>query len=135
MKEEYKRYVKKCGVKGSAVVEMSYIMPVILLLTVMVIHAVFYYHDKAVLNGAASETAVLGAQMERRQRTMEYDLEEFFRERIEGKLIFMTDTVVSAEKSDREVSVEVSASKGRMKLKIRQKAVIARPEEKIRWMK
>lgn len=135
MKEEYKRYVKKCGVKGSAVVEMSYIMPVILLLTVMVIHAVFYYHDKAVLNGAASETAVLGAQMERRQGTMEYDLEEFFRERIEGKLIFMTDTVVSAEKSDREVSVEVSASKGRMKLKIRQKAVIARPEEKIRWMK
>lgn len=135
MKAEYKRYVGGCEVRGSAIVEMSYIMPVILLLIVMVIHTVFYYHDKAVLNGAASETAVLGAQMERRQGTVEYDLEEFFRDRIEGKLIFMTDTVVSAKKSDKEVSVEVSASNGRMKLQIRQKAVIARPEEKIRWMK
>ena len=43
--------------KGSAVVEMSYIIPLFLGLFVLIVHAVFYYHDKAVLNAAAAETA------------------------------------------------------------------------------
>ncbi len=47
------------GSKGSAVVEMSYIIPLFLGLFVLIVHAVFYYHDKAVLNAAAAETAVL----------------------------------------------------------------------------
>ena len=54
--------------KGSAVVEMSYIIPLFLGLFVLIVHAVFYYHDKAVLNAAAAETAVLGAQTVRRKR-------------------------------------------------------------------
>ena len=62
-------FYRKRELKGSAVVEMSYIIPMILFLFVMIIHAVFYYHDKAVLNGAAGETAVLGAQTARRKGT------------------------------------------------------------------
>ena len=53
-------------VSGSTVVEMSYIMPLILLMFVLIIHTVFYFYDRAVLNGAAAETAVLGAELERR---------------------------------------------------------------------
>lgn len=45
-------------VSGSTVVEMSYIMPLILLMFVLIIHTVFYFYDRAVLNGAAAETAV-----------------------------------------------------------------------------
>lgn len=117
--------------KGSAVVEMSYIIPLFLGLFVLIVHAVFYYHDKAVLNAAAAETAVLGAQTVRREGT-EYDLEGFFRERSDGKLIWMTGTSVSVSETDREITVEASAHRSIMSLSVRQKARIACPEEKLR---
>lgn len=117
--------------KGSAVVEMSYIIPLFLGLFVLIVHAVFYYHDKAVLNAAAAETAVLGAQTVRREGT-EYDLEGFFRERSDGKLIWMAGTSVSVSETDREITVEASAHRSIMSLSVRQKARIACPEEKLR---
>ena len=126
-------FYKKRDLKGSAVVEMSYIIPMILFLFVMIIHAVFYYHDKAVLNGAAGETAVLGAQTARRKGT-EYDLEEFFHNRTEGKLIYMTDPDVSVEEDEESVTVKASAARSFMRLSIYQRALIVKPEEKIRLL-
>lgn len=125
-------FYRKRELKGSAVVEMSYIIPMILFLFVMIIHAVFYYHDKAVLNGAAGETAVLGAQTARRKGT-EYDLEEFFHNRTEGKLIYMTDPDVSVEEDEESVTVKASAARSFMRLSIYQRALIVKPEEKIRF--
>lgn len=112
---------------------MSYIIPLFLGLFVLIMHAVFYYHDKAVLNGAASETAILGVQAERRADT-EYDLEGFFRERMNGKLIYMTDVDISVSETDEEVTVTADAQRSFMKLKITQKALIVKPEENIRRM-
>ena len=126
-------FYRKRELKGSAVVEMSYIIPMILFLFVMIIHAVFYYHDKAVLNGAAGETAVLGAQPARRKGT-EYDLEEFFHNRTEGKLIYMTDPDVSVEEDEESVTVKASAARSFMRLSIYQRALIVKPEEKIRLL-
>lgn len=126
-------FYRKRELKGSAVVEMSYIIPMILYLFVMIIHAVFYYHDKAVLNGAAGETAVLGAQTARRKGT-EYDLEEFFHNRTEGKLIYMTDPDVSVEEDEESVTVKASAARSFMRLSIYQRALIVKPEEKIRLL-
>ena len=110
---------------------MSYIIPLFLGLFVIIIHAVFYYHDKAVLNGVAGETAVLGAQAARREGT-EYDLEDFFSERAEGRLIYMKDVSVTVTENDTEVTVYASAQRNIMKLAIRQSARIARPEKKLR---
>lgn len=126
-------FYRKRELKGSAVVEMSYIIPMILFLFVMIIHAVFYYHDKAVMNGAAGETAVLGAQTARRKGT-EYDLEEFFHNRTEGKLIYMTDPDVSVEEDEESVTVKASAARSFMRLSIYQRALIVKPEEKIRLL-
>lgn len=126
-------FYRKRELKGSAVVEMAYIIPMILFLFVMIIHAVFYYHDKAVLNGAAGETAVLGAQTARRKGT-EYDLEEFFHNRTEGKLIYMTDPDVSVEEDEESVTVKASAARSFMRLSIYQRALIVKPEEKIRLL-
>lgn len=120
--------------KGSSVIEMSYIMPIFLGLFVLIIHVVFYYHDKAVINGAAGETALLGAQGER-GKTEGYDLEAFFRERTEGKLIYMTEAKVSVDKTEKEIKVSVSAQRSFMKLEICQKARIIRPERRIRQMR
>ena len=73
-----KNIVKRAA-RGSTVVEMSYIIPMFLGLFVLIMHAVFYYHDKAVLNGAASETAILGVQAERRADETEDNPESFDR--------------------------------------------------------
>ena len=108
-------------VSGSTVVEMSYIMPLILLMFVLIIHTVFYFYDRAVLNGAAAETAVLGAELERRHGAEEENLKEFFEERTSGKLIL--------------IQVTAMVQKGRFELEVRQRAVIVNPEEKIRWIK
>ena len=109
-------------------------MPVFLFLFLLIMYTVFYYHDKAVLNGAAAETAVLGAQAERRKETKEYDLEKIFHERTEGKLIFLTGANVTVQKDEKEMMVSVSAQKNLMRLSICQKAAIVNPEEKIRWL-
>ena len=83
-------------VSGNSVIEMSYIMPLFFSLFVIIIHTVFYYHDKAIIGGAAAESAVMGAQYVRRY-DKNYDIEAFFQEKIHGKLIYMTDVNVIAE--------------------------------------
>ena len=88
---------------------MAYIIPLFFLIFVIIIHTVFYFHDKAVLNGAAAETAVAGAQMIRRKGTAEYDLDGFFMERIKGKLIYMTDVEVNTTEDEDQITVSVSA--------------------------
>ncbi|MBP3469913.1 MAG: pilus assembly protein, partial [Lachnospiraceae bacterium] len=40
---------------------MSFLMPMILFLILSCILAVFYYHDKNIISGAAYETAVVGS--------------------------------------------------------------------------
>lgn len=124
-------FIKRKYINGNSVIEMSYIMPLFLSLFLLIIHTVFYYHDKTVLNGAAAETAVLAAQAERKKGT-EYDLEDFFRKRTEKKLIYMTDTEIHIEMDKDEIRVYASAEKAFMKLQICQKAAIVHPEERIR---
>ena len=126
--------IQRRYMKGSSVIEMSYIMPLFMGLFVLIMHAVFYYHDKAVINGAAGETALLGAQAERGKEEG-HDLEAFFRERTEGKLIYMTETDVAVEKTEEEIKVSVSAQRSFMKLEVCQKALIIRPERQIRRMR
>lgn len=128
------RDTDKKWIAGSAVIEMSYILPMFFLLFIFIVHTVFYYHDKAVLNGAACETAVLGAQMERKKGT-EFDAETFFSERISGKLIYMTDTEFRISEDEEEVTVNVSAAMSFMRLQICQRAVKSKPEDRIRLMR
>lgn len=51
-------FVKK--VRGSATVELTYMMPIIFLAFITTIYIIFYFHDKNILIGAAYETAVVG---------------------------------------------------------------------------
>lgn len=127
-------YIKNKWLKASAVIEMSYIMPLFFGMFLLIIQAVFYYHDKTVLAGAACETAVLGAQSER-NAAEEYDLEEFFRERVNGKLIFMDDAEVSVIEENDVIHVYAKSKKHIFRLSVSQKAVIVYPEKKIRMMR
>ena len=64
-----KKSKAKRTVSGVITVEMTYIVPMIFFIFVMIIYTVFYYHDKNILIGAAGETAVVAAQMTRKPET------------------------------------------------------------------
>lgn len=113
---------------------MSYIMPLFFGMFLLIIQAVFYFHDKTVLTGAACETAVLGAQLERNYGT-EYDLEKFFRERISEKLIYMDEVEVSVIEENNIIQVYANSKKHIFHLSVCQKSVIVFPEKKIRMMR
>ena len=100
-------------VSGNSVIEMSYIMPLFFSLFVIIIHTVFYYHDKAIIGGAAAESAVMGAQYVRRY-DKNYDIEAFFQE---------------------EVQVFAEAKRSFMKTNVKRTADIVNPEKKIRLLK
>lgn len=130
-KSKIKRVKRRKSVSGVITVEMSYLMPIVLLIFAMTVHTVFYYHDKNILIGAAAETAVVGAQMERKPNET-VDLNGFFSERISGKLILFSGASVTIEDSGKWVQVEARAENGKRKLQIVQRAVVIEPEKNIR---
>lgn len=128
-----KKSKAKRTVSGVITVEMTYIVPMIFFIFVMIIYTVFYYHDKNILIGAAGETAVVAVQMTRKPETEgQTDLTEFYRERIQGKLILFPRAEVTVEESEKRVRVNVYAERKKMKLQIRQSTSIVEPERKIR---
>lgn len=123
--------------RGVITVELSYLIPIILVIFLTVIYTTFYYHDKNILIGAASETAVVGAQMERKPDAEgKTDLAGFYQERIQGKLILFSGAEASVNTSKKWVEVSASAERGYMRLYIVQRAALQEPEAAIRrkWM-
>lgn len=132
-KNQRGRKVLRYGLRGVITVEMSYILPIVLGIIAMIIYTVFYFHDKNIIVGAAAETAVLGAQLERRpDEEGKKDMRQFYQQRISGKLILFPGTSAEVEVSEKEVTVTAAAERGRMKLAVKQQAPILEPEEKIR---
>lgn len=121
------------GMSGVITIEMSFILPIVLFVFAGIMYTVFYFHDKNIMIGAAAETAVLGAQMERKPETSENpDLSDFYQQRIAGKLILFPDPVARIRVSEGRVTVSVTAEKGRMKLSVQQQAAVVNPERTIR---
>lgn len=120
---------------GVMTVELAYLIPVILLVLELVIYAVFYYHDKNILIGAAGETAVAAAQYERKPGGQEaVNWEEFLQMQIEGKLILFSGIETEVTRTEEKIEVAVSAQKGLMRLEVLQRAVVSLPEKRIRRM-
>ena len=82
-------------------VEMSFLMPIIMLLVMSSIYAFFYYHDKNIIAGAAYETAVVGSNKAREKTgsqtgtgdksgTDAAELETLFQSRVNGKCILLS---------------------------------------------
>ena len=64
---------KRIWLTGSLTVEMSLLMPLILLLLMSSILAVFYFHDKNILAGAAYETAAVAGTRAREEEGADAD--------------------------------------------------------------
>ena len=79
--------MKRYELQGSITVEMSFLVPMILFLIMSCILAVFYYHDKNILSGAAYETAVVGSVKAReKDGVKEGELESLFHQRTGNKI-------------------------------------------------
>ena len=122
--------------KGSTVVEMAYLMPVVLLCWMAVIFALFYYHDKNIIGGAAYETAIVGSEEWRWKKEIEDGkMEQYFQKRIENKLIFFDTVSVETVVVKDEFEVTAGAQKRKMRVSVKRSAALTVPEEKIRRKK
>lgn len=120
-------------VKGSATVELAYMMPVVFLSCVAVIYIIFYYHDKNILIGAVYETAVVGTQKVRwDEEDVTDQLQQLFRERTRGKFIFFAGATAEIEIEENTIIVRASAAKRRMKISAKESATVTDPEKYIR---
>lgn len=117
--------------RGSATVEMAYIMPLFLSLFLLLVTVVFYFHDKCVLYATAYETAVVGAQHMRGEELEDDELTEYVRKRIKGKLLFFPDVKIGIKKNLEYLTIEIQATGKGWKIKAEQKAMRMRPEELI----
>lgn len=114
-------------------VEMSFLMPIILLLIMSSIFAIFYYHDKNVIAGAAYETAVVGSNKAREKDGADAaELEALFQERVGDKCIFFAGARASVSISEEEVQVQAQATGRGMSVSVEKSAAITEPEKKIR---
>lgn len=123
----------KKSFKGSSIVEMVYVMPLVLLVWMLVIFTLFYYHDKNILTGAAYEAAVAGSELWmdsvdiKKQKT-----EVYFQERIQKKLLFFYRANADIEVNEQGIRVKAEASQRGMHIAIEEYAAITTPEKNIR---
>lgn len=125
--------LRKRKLKGSTTVEMAFLMPIILMIFMSCMFAIFYFHDKAVISGAAYETAVVGStKMREKKKVTESELQALLTQRIGRKCIFYggVNEKVSIEKE--AIIVKVSAKKRRFGLSVEKRAAITEPEKEIR---
>lgn len=119
--------------KASLVVETAYILPVVFLSFMLGVYMLFYFHDKNILLGAGYETAVVGSQkMKWNEENIEEKMENFFHERVRGKVIFFSKPKVVVKYKNNTLSVNASAKKRKIILKVHQKRTIEIPEKYIR---
>lgn len=115
--------------KGSFTIEASVIVPMILMVFVLIVYAVFYYHDKNILEGAAYETAVVGSG---RSEPEEAEIRAYFRKRIQGKLILFGQVQEEISMDKEEVIVKCTAEKKKMRVSAEVSAKRTEPERFIR---
>lgn len=125
--------VKDKYLNGSMTVEMSFIVPMVLFLVMNLILAMFYYHDKNILNGAAYETAVVGSVKLRGENTItKEELTTFCEDRIKRKCFFLTSSNIEVQIMEDEVEVRIISSKNGYKVTVEKRAPVTSPESEIR---
>lgn len=133
-KNKKKKVIK--ALHGTLTVELSYLLPLLFMVILLIIYTVFYYHDKNVLMGAVCETAVLSVQLNRTPgEVYEVELDEFCQDRLKGKLILFSDVEVEVTKSKNCIEVSAFAEKGNRSVYTVQRAFLTEPEKLIRQKK
>lgn len=115
--------------RGNFTIEAAVIIPIILLIFGVLVHILFYWHDKNILMSTAHETAALGSG---ERQTSELELEYYFFDRMEGKLLLFERVECISHIEDDKVTVQWDGSKGNMVTKGEYSVSRTRPEDYIR---
>lgn len=115
--------------RGAFTIEVAYLFPLIMLVFVVLLYLLFYYHDKNVLLGAAHEAAAYGAGVEEIDEEL---LANYFTERIKGKLLLFTKLEKEIVLQKEKVTVTCNASKELLSLRVECSVNQTKPEDYIR---
>ena len=115
--------------RATFTIELAYLFPLIMLVFVVLLHLLFYYHDKNILLGAAHETAAYGATMEDAKESL---LENYFAERVKGKLLLFTKLEKEIVLQEKQVTVSCNASKRVLSLRVECSVSQTEPEDYVR---
>ena len=119
--------------KASATIEVTYIMPVILLVFMVAVHSGFYYHDKNILQGTIYEATIIGAQQYRLEDSVDSEsVRLFVEEKCKGKLLFFNLASLTIKEEKNEVRIEATMKKRGMSIKIQKSMPLLKQENHIR---
>ncbi len=122
----------KTNVKGSLTIEAAVIVPMILLIFGILMHILFYWHDKVILVSAAYETVALGAG---RSEMDEAQLEHEFYARVKGKLLLLNKVECKVQTETEEVLIKCSGSRKTSQVQVKQRMIRTKPERYIRQVR
>lgn len=115
--------------RGNFTIEAAIIVPLILFIFGVLLHILFYWHDKNILMSTAHETAALGSS---RSEMTELELEYYFFSRMEGKLLLFDRVECISHVEEDKVTVVWDGSKDSMVAKGEYSVSRTRPENYIR---
>ena len=116
-------------IQGSFTIEAAVIVPFILFIFGILLHILFYWHDKNVLMNIGYETAVLGSG---RNQLESEELESYFLLRVRGKLLLLETVQCDVYMEDDEVTVICGGRKDFTSVKEKYKMSRTEPEQYIR---
>lgn len=123
----------KLGVKGSATIEILYILPVIFLIFQVAIYIGFFFHDRGILRGIIYEASVIGNGDYHTDGEVDVDeLEAFIYEKCELRLLFFQDPQVEIDVQEEEIQIKATVEKVQMKITVTEESPLYSPEEDIR---
>lgn len=124
-------FQKQC--RGSLTVETAYMMPVVGLLLISSVLALFYFHDKNIISSCAYETAVIGSTKAREDEGVSSDiLIQAFKERVRGKCILFPDADAEVNVGEAHVAVRAYSQRKGIKVSVSHTVSITEPERYIR---
>lgn len=133
MVQKMKKLLEK-KYRASLTVETAYLMPLFFLMFILIMRMTFYFHDKAILYGAAYETASEGVETSRGAVNSDFSLSDYFHKRLGRKMIYFGYADENITVGEEEIVVEAQASRKRMIISVRVKMPVTKPEKQIRMI-
>ena len=121
---------------GSMTIEASFLIPIVFMILMELIFTFFFMHDKNLLHGTAYEAVVVGStKMREKEKITEQELIAYCQERLKQKCIFLTYQQIKVSIDEKEIRVQITASKGRKSIEVEKRMPVTNPEERIRDIK
>ena len=102
-------------VRGSVTVEMSFLVPIIFSVIVVVIQILFYFHDKIILEGVVYETVMVCSG---KDEITEEDVNEYFSEALGKRLLMFANIESEVMLEEKEIKMSCSSWRNNMEVHV-----------------